>query len=169
MRAGLTLLYRVAEGLGAVCLVLIAILILANIAARNLGYVVRGLDEFAMYFMAASYFLMLAPALRRGSHIRVGIVIDRLRGTTRRAFEILCLVTGSALAVYFAWWWALMTWDSYDFGDVSQGVVPIPLWIPQGVMGLGLAALAVALLDDLAAVLRGRPASYENADMASEG
>lgn len=165
----LAFLYRGAEALGAACLAAIALLILATVATRLAGVVVPGLDEFAMYCMAASFFLVLGPALRRGTHIRVGILIDRLSGTPRRLAELLCLTLAVLLTGYLSWWWVLMTWDSYDLGDLSQGVVAIPLWIPQAAMGAGLLVLELALIEDLLRVLRGGRASYQDAGMASEG
>jgi TRAP-type C4-dicarboxylate transport system permease small subunit len=169
MRTALSCLYRAAEILGAVFLVLIGILIVSQVFARLLGRVVPGADELAGYCMAASFFLMLGPALRRGAHIRVGVLVERLKGAARRAMELACLVFATALSGYFAFYWLRMTWDSYDFGDLGQGVLPIPLWIPQAAMAVGLVILVVALLDDLLAVLQGRPASYENTDLQSEG
>ena len=57
-----------------------------------------------------------------------------------------------------------MLWFSFITHDVSQGLVPVPLWIPQTGMALGLAILLVALLDDLAVVVsRGTP-SYDSAE-----
>ena len=169
MRTALSFLYRAAEILGAVFLVLIGVLILSQVFARLAGRMVPGADELAGYCMAASFFLMLGPALRRGAHIRVGVLVDRLHGGVRRAFELVCLGFPSALSLYFAVYWLRMTYDSYDFGDLSQGVLPIPLWIPQSAMAVGLIVLVVALLDDLLAVLTGREASYQRAGLQSEG
>ncbi|HYF89269.1 TRAP transporter small permease [Azospirillum sp.] len=169
MRTALFILYRTAEILGAVALAAIAVLIITQVGSRLVGRMVPGADELAGYCMAASFFLMLGPALRRGSHIRVGVLVERLHGAPRRAFELACLTFGTALSAYFAWYWLRMTYDSYDFGDLSQGVLPIPLWIPQALMAAGLVVLVIALLDDLVTVLRGGDASYQHAGMQSEG
>jgi TRAP-type C4-dicarboxylate transport system permease small subunit len=169
MRTALSALYRTAEFLGAVLFVLIALPILALVFARPFGIAVPAADEFAGYAMAGSFALMLGPSLRHGAHIRVGIVVERLHGAPRRAMELLCLAFATALTGYFAFHWSRMTWQSFDFGDVSQGVLPIPLWIPQTIMAAGLVVLAIAFLDDLITVARGRPATYETADAPSEG
>ena len=50
----------------------------------------------------------------------------------------------------------MLAYDSYDFGDVSIGMVPVPLWIPQAVMVLGLIWLLIALLDALIGLISGR-------------
>ncbi|MBP2302122.1 TRAP transporter small permease [Azospirillum picis] len=169
MRTALSILYKAAEILGAVLLAAIALLVVTQVASRLLDRMVPGADELAGYCMAASFFLMLGPSLRRGAHIRVGVLVERLHGGARRAMELLCLGFATALSAYFAWYWARMTYDSYDFGDLSQGVLPIPLWMPQALMAAGLAVLVIALLDDLLAVLRGGEASYQQAGLQSEG
>ncbi|PWC76774.1 TRAP transporter small permease [Azospirillum sp. TSH64] len=169
MRTALSILYRAAEILGAVLLAAIAVLIVTQVASRLFDRMVPGADELAGYCMAASFFLMLGPALRRGAHIRVGVLVERLHGTARRIFELLCLGFATALSGYFAWYWVRMTYESYDFGDLSQGVLPVPLWMPQALMAVGLVVLVIALIDDLLAVLQGREASYQHAGMQSEG
>ena len=45
---------------------------------------------------------------------------------------------------------ALLVEESHRFGDVSSGIVPVPLWLPQSTMVLGLGLLCVALLHSLA-------------------
>ncbi|MGD9846566.1 MAG: hypothetical protein AB7U47_14400, partial [Variibacter sp.] len=66
---------------------------------------------------------------------------------------------------------AKMVIDSYTFNDVSTGMVPIPLWIPQLTMPLGAALFVVALLHEFVLVLRGEEPGYvtaENAESFSE-
>jgi hypothetical protein len=44
--------------------------------------------------------------------------------------------------------------------------VRVPLWIPQGVMTLGLILFAVALADELVAALRGATPAFREAEAA---
>jgi len=67
------------------------------------------------------------------------------------------------LVGYFGWYACDMTIVSYRLNDVSQGLVAVPLWIPQAGMALGLVTLFVAMTDDLVAALRGRSTSYDAA------
>ena len=54
-----------------------------------------------------------------------------------------------------------MTYDSWRFNDMAQGVLPMPLWIPQlGYCG-GLVILLIAFVDELVHVLRGNAPRYE--------
>lgn len=169
MRKYLNILYRTAEALGAVCLAMVGVMILSQIVGRQFDAQIPSADEMAGYFMAASGFLLLGPSLRNGVHIRVGIIIERLHGAPRRIMEIVCLTTGLFLTGYLAWYWICLTWDSYDLGEMSQGLLAIPLWLPQSAMGLGLVVLTVALIDDLVRVFAGEEASYNIAGPAAEG
>jgi TRAP-type C4-dicarboxylate transport system permease small subunit len=74
--------------------------------------------------------------------------------------EILCLAAAAAATLYFGFYLAVLAEESLRFNDLSSGMIAVPLWIPQASMVAGTAILATALLDDLVAVLTGRPPSY---------
>ena len=63
--------------------------------------------------------------------IRVGLLIDQLPERRRHWIEIVCLVIGTGFIGFFAYYAVQMTYDSWRFDDMSQGVVAVPLWIPQ--------------------------------------
>ncbi len=54
--------------------------------------------------------------------------------------------------------------DSYEFGDVSTGMMPIPLWIPQVSMALGALLLEIAVLEELVGIFRGHEPRYERSE-----
>ena len=164
MRAALELLYRTSGRLAGFFLVAIALLSLAQIVGRLSGFAAHSFDEFAGYCMAASSFLGLAYALRASEHIRMTLLLHSTRGTLRRVLELACLAAGALLVGFFAWHAYDMTWFSFVTHDVSQGLVPVPLWIPQSGMALGLVILLLALLDDLAVALSGGTPSYDLAE-----
>ena len=164
MRAALDWLYRASGVLAGVFLVLIAVMTLAQIGGRLLGIAARSFDDFAGFCMAASFFLGLAATQRAGEHIRVSLLLHGLSAGGRRAMELASLAVSLFLCAYFAWYAADMTWTSHTLNDVSQGLVGVPLWIPQSGMALGLTILAIALADDLLAVIRGARASYQIAE-----
>jgi TRAP-type C4-dicarboxylate transport system permease small subunit len=165
MRRALDLLYRTCGGLAAMFLAAIAILILTQVVARLIGFFVPAASDFAGFCLAASSFLALAYTFRAGSHIRVTLVLQRVPRGGRRYFDLAALAVGAALVSYFAWQTVLLARESFHYNDLSEGLVPVPLWIPQSGMALGIIVLAIALLDDLVTVLRGGTAAYEhNAD-----
>ncbi|MBK5204116.1 MAG: TRAP transporter small permease [Polaromonas sp.] len=147
-------LYRVSGLLSAASLVLICALIVAQIVARNLGSTVRDAEEFAAWAMAAAGFFGLPYALHCGSHIRVSAVTRFMPKAMHHAMEVLASVIGLALAAYLAWYCTAFVLESYRFNELSQGLVPVPLWIPQLPMVVGSTLLAVAFGERLVRVLR---------------
>ena len=166
MRRALDALYRVSGVVAAACLALIACLVLAQIVGRAAGVLVPGADDLASYALVATSFLALAYTLKAGGHIRVALLLRRLPPRPRRLAELGALALGSAITLYFAWFAIELTWLSWRFGDMSQGVLPIPLWLPQSVMTAGLIIFAVALIDELVLVLKGGLAGYQEAEIA---
>ncbi len=160
MRKFLDGLYTGSGVLAGVFLILIAALSFAQISGRVLGFDAYSFDDFAGFCMAASSFLGLAHTYRRNEHIRVGILVDRLSGRRRRILEVLCLLASTFLVAYFAWYALDMVITSYQINDVSQGLVAVPLWIPQSGMALGLAIMSIALFEDLVSLLAGGTPSY---------
>jgi len=118
-------------------------------------------DDFASWCMAAMAFLGLAHTFRNGEMIRVGLLIDRIEGRARHWIEIVALVVGSFFTGFFAYYAVRMTYDSWRFNDMAQGVLPVPLWIPQLGYSGGLVILSIALIDELVNVLRGNQPSYQ--------
>jgi TRAP-type C4-dicarboxylate transport system permease small subunit len=118
-------------------------------------------DDFASWCMAAMAFLGLAHTFKRGEMIRVGLLLERLHGRTKQVAEIVALGISTAFVLYFTRHAAQMAYDSWRFNDMAQGVVALPLWIPQlGFVG-GLAILSIALIDEMVIVVSGNRPSYE--------
>jgi len=161
LRRALDGLYLVSGWLAGLFLVAIFLIMMALSAGRPLDIDVPAGDDFASWCMAASAFLGLAHTFRSGEMIRVGLLVERVKGPARQVIEVVALVIGTIAAVYFAWFAFDMTRTSFRFNDLSQGVIAVPLWIPQlGFCG-GLIILAIAFVDELLHVLFGGSPRYE--------
>ncbi|XDA97319.1 TRAP transporter small permease [Sulfitobacter sp. LCG007] len=164
MRRLLDGVYFAAGCLAGLCIVAICLLITMqigfNIAARLGGggwsYTIPSYADFCGYFLSTASFMALAYTLRSGTHIRVGLVVQRLPEGPRWIAELLTLGLGASFASYATFYAARLMEESWRYGDKSTGIVAIPLWMPQGFMVLGLGILAVAFLDTLAESLRAR-------------
>ena len=71
------------------------------------------------------------------------------------------MLIGCGFIAFFAWYAVLMTYDSWQFHDRAQGVLPVPLWIPQLGYAGGLVILLIAFVDELIHVLGGGEPRYE--------
>lgn len=156
MRSFLDPFFKLLGGLGALFIFATLAVEVVNIAGRQLGFSMAGMDAYAGYCLAAGSFLAMGYALRSGDHIRVTLILQRLTGRARWWMEVVCLVIATLLSGYFAWFAARLVWGSYTFNDVSQNVDATPLWIPQLSMALGLFGLALAFAEQLVYVLRFR-------------
>ena len=161
LRKTLDGLYLLAGYAAGVFLIAIFVLMMVLSAGRPLGINLPAGDDFAAWCMAATAFLGLAHTFRNGEMIRVGLLIDRFDGDTRRVIEIASLVVGCGFIGFFAWHAVVMNYQTYVFNDMAQGVVPVPLWIPQLGYSGGLVILLIAFVDELVHVLGGNDPRYE--------
>ena len=181
MRAALDRLYSASGLLAAAFVAAICAIVLGQVACNTidavialfggapLGLVIPSYAEFAGFFLTAASFLALASTLRAGGHIRVLLLLHRLPRRVQRAAELWCVAAALAVSAYFAWYaWKLVA-ESIEFNDMSPGIVPVALWMPQSAMALGLSVLAIALLDELLGLARGRGASYAESEAQAEG
>lgn len=157
-------LYRAAGLLSALSLVGICGLILAQVVARNMGSTLRDAEEFASWAMAAAGFFGLPYALHAGSHIRVQVGLRFLPPAAQHAAEVVATLAGLAIAGYLAWYCAGFVLESYRIHDLSQGLIPVPLWLPQLPMVIGSALLVLGFVERLVCVLQHR--RFELADTA---
>jgi TRAP-type C4-dicarboxylate transport system permease small subunit len=161
MRIFLDRLYLYAGYAAGMFLVVIFAIMMYMSVGRQFGLNIPAGDDFASWCMAAMAFLGLAYTFKRGEIIRVGVLIEKATGRRRWALEVMALGISTAFTLYFSWYALSMTYDSYRFGDMAQGVLSVPLWIPQvGYVG-GLVILTVALLDEMIHVLKGNKPTYE--------
>lgn len=142
-------------------LITLFLLMMALALGREVGINVRSGDDFGSWCMVAMAFLGLAHTFRSGEMIRVGLLLERLHGRNRLIAEAVALAIGTAFILYFTKQAVQLTYDSWRFHDISQGVVPIPLWIPQLGYSAGLIILSIALVDEMVHVLRGNKPRYE--------
>jgi TRAP-type C4-dicarboxylate transport system permease small subunit len=161
LRSFLDGLYRLAGYLAGVFLILIFLLMMGLSIGRQVNINIPAGDDLASWCMAAMAFLGLAHTFRSGEMIRVGLLIDRIRGRARRPFEIFSLLVGLGFVGFFAWHAVQLTYDSYRFNDMAQGVLAVPLWIPQLGYASGLVILFIAFVDEFVHVIRGGDPRYE--------
>lgn len=168
MRRALDAFYKLGGALSALSLTLIMVLIVAQVLGRvldklmlwagfdALGLTVPGLAEIAAFLLLGATFFGLGYTFWQGGHIRVTLVLQHIPKPLHRFMDIVVTLIAAAITGFAAWHSARLALDSYDYGDLSIGMVPVLLWIPQAVMTLGLIWLLIALLDALFLLASGR-------------
>ncbi len=86
-------------------------------------------------------------------HVRVDIIIDRLRGIRRTTFELATLWLALVAFSGMCWKSTMLAWENWVTGDYAMGLLNIPYWPTKTVMSLGLALLCLRFLQDIKACI----------------
>ena len=166
MRRFLDRLYLASGALAAVCVAAICVLMLAQAFGREAGFLVRGADDIVAWLCAASAFFALGHTFRHGELVRVGLLVNRLGGRSRRLAELFALGITAAFVAYMLWAVGGFVYESWKFNEVAQGLLRVPIWIPQMSLVLGVLIFLIAVLDDLVTVLKKQKPAYQLAEEA---
>lgn len=155
MRRLLDRIYLACGAIGAVFVGLICVLMIGQSVLRELGVRTGAVNDVVAWLCAAASFFAMAHAFKHGDFVRVTLMLDKASPGVRRALEITSLAIGTVAVGYLAWWANRFTYESWQFNEVAQGLLPIPIWIPQASFAFGAVLLFIAVLDELIIVLRG--------------
>jgi TRAP-type C4-dicarboxylate transport system permease small subunit len=156
MRRALDGIYDAAGYLAALFLIATLALVVLGIAGRQLNFYIPGHDNIAGYCMAGAGFLALAHTLKKGEHIRVELLLQRLKAGGKKGAEIWALAAAATVAGMLAFYAVRLCVNSYRFEEKSTNLDATPLWLPQLTLALGTLLLFVALADELVLELRGK-------------
>jgi TRAP-type C4-dicarboxylate transport system permease small subunit len=165
MHAALRQIFGAARWVACIALAVLALLVNLQVIGRLFGMMVPAAHEVSVYLLAASTFMATGPALRKQVHIRVGLLADRLSPRASKLLNVCCHLIAVGVVGYLAYFAGAMVWESYSFKSLSPGLYPIPLWIPQLSLLLGMLVFLLALAEGLVEVFSGR--SHRDADTES--
>ena len=163
MRRFLDWLYLAAGGVAAACVALIAILMVAQSVLRELSVRTGAVNDVVAWLCAAAAFFAMAHAFKHGDFVRVTLLLEQLGHRQRRWFEMTSLAIGCVAVGYLAWSACWFNYESWEFNDIAQGLLPLPMWIPQLSFSLGSLLLFVAMVDEFLIVVRGNAPTYVRA------
>jgi len=162
MRTVLDKLYLWSGYVAALFLAGIGVAVIAQVVGRFVGITIDS-TEIAGFCLAATSFFALAHTFKSGSHVRVNLLVRRFTGTSHKLVEIWCCGASAVIVGYVAWHSILLAIQSWQFNDISPGLLAMPFWIPQAGMAAGLTLLTTALVDETISVARNNEPSYEAA------
>jgi len=166
LRRFLDRLYAASGAFAAVCIAAICVMMLAQALGREIGVLVRGADDIVAWLCAASAFFALGHTFRNGELVRVGLWLEMLGPRARRGMEVFSLSVAALFVGFMLWSSTRFVYQSWQFDEVAQGLIKLPIWIPQMSLVLGVLILFVAVLDELYSVLRKEIPSYQRAEEA---
>ena len=161
MRRTLDFLFDGAAALAATTVAAIFVLMISASLGRVFEWRVGWVNDVVSWLCAAAAFMGMAHAFKNGDFVRVTLLLERLSPPMKRRFEIAALALASAGIGYLAWWAARYTLESWQFNDIANNMVAIPMWIPQLSFVFGALLFLLAVVDELVIVLRGGMPTYE--------
>lgn len=160
----LTVVITIAAGVAGAAIFAMAVLMGVNVIARQvfnspfLDTVLLG--QLSVVVMT---YLGLAWVYRRGAHVSVSLVVDRLSPRLRLGTEAVGLslsLVGIAIAIYQTWDFA---YSALEVGERLRGMYSVDAFPFQALMPVGLTLLALEIVRtivlDLAALGRTDPGS----------
>jgi TRAP-type C4-dicarboxylate transport system permease small subunit len=155
MRRFLDRLYIFCGALGATFIALLCTLMIVQSVLREFGVRTGAMNDIVAWFCAAAAFFAMPHAFKHGDFVRVTLLLEHVTATQRRVLEIASLLVATVATSYLAWSACAFTYESWEFNDMAQGLLAIPMWIPQMSFAMGSVMLVVAVIDELVIVLRG--------------
>jgi TRAP-type mannitol/chloroaromatic compound transport system permease small subunit len=128
---------------------LLAVFVTYDVIARKWGNYLhlpttRVTDELSGYILALAATWGLAYTLRTDAHVRIDVLLPYLPRRWRAFADFLAVVLMGFFAGLISWKiWALVL-DSFESGIRSSTYLLTPLWIPEGILGIGFSLLTLA-------------------------
>lgn len=160
MRKFLDTLYLAAGALAALCILTICVLMIGQSVLREFGVRTGATNDVVAWLCAASAFLAMAHAFKHGDFVRVSLLLEKVSPRVRRTLELASLAIACVAIGYLAWWATRFTYESWEFNDMANGLLALPLWIPQTTFMVGSWLFFIAVLDEMVLVARGARPTY---------
>ena len=154
-------LYALGGALSACAVFIILILMIGASIGRQLDWRVSWINDVVAWLCASAAFFGMAYSFRNGDFVRVTLLLESVSPAVRRWMEFISLAIAFIAISYLGYWATLFTYQSWEFNDVSQGQIIVPLWIPQIFTAIGCLIFFLAVLDELLRVLRGDKPRYQ--------
>lgn len=128
--------------------------------------------EITEYLLLYITFLGAPWVLREGGHVRVDVVVGKLRRKARRAFDFGTSLTGMLICCALVWFGARTAWDLYERGIPVIKTLAVPKFLLVGIIPVGsllMIAEFVRRSHRLWRSLKSAEAAGEDSALDSEG
>ena len=147
-RALMTALERILRAVGVACLLAVMAIVFCDVGARYLmnAPFPWSYELIGMYLMPAMFYFAVSDTLAADHHIAVDLLRPAMPTWLARGVEV---AGGLGMAGVFAvivWLFTGSSIEKWASGAVVMGVVEWPSWIPDAIVALGSAAIALRLL-----------------------
>ncbi len=149
----------VGAGVAAMAAALLALILIAEVILTSFfEWSQPWAVEYPVYLQSLVLFGGAGWTLRQGGHIRVAILMQSLPPAAARLLDMAGTVFAIGVVGFAAWalWQQLLR--TVDFGSTSYYPMGTPLWIPQGLLTVGITLLWLAFVARLLRLALNQPA-----------
>jgi len=138
---------RVQRLLSEITIVVMCLLMTAEVVCRGaFDFSLMVADELGGYFLVALVFLGMGCALNDGALFRVEFVLRSLPERGQHALQLVFDILSLGFAVLLTWQMVELVQESYTSGVQAATTLATPQYIPQIVMAVGAATMALVLV-----------------------
>jgi C4-dicarboxylate transporter, DctQ subunit len=140
-------LVSAAELLAALGISAIAVLVAYEVVSRYLfGLPTLWTQDLSIYLLLWAAFLGLAPTERAGEHIRIDLLVKTLPARAQQWLQVGTHLVVACFVLLVAWSGLETALQSYKYGRQSLSLFPVPMWIPQACVPVGMTLMAIECL-----------------------
>lgn len=140
----------------ALCLMMILILVMAEIVARNVFSAALDFTwDISGYLMGACFMLAAAGAMSRGVHVRVTALVEVLPPRAARLTTFAACAMGILICIALSRALVDMAWMSGVRGTMSATSFRVPLVWPQAALAAGSVMLTLQCIAQFLRLIRG--------------
>ncbi len=138
--------------LGSALLLVVVTIVLRYLAPQ---YAPQITDEVTVYMVMWAVLLACGGITSRGEHVKADLVVGSLSPGVQRACDIAGHVVGIGFCLVLAWFASQVTYEAWDFGDLSPTNLRFPMWIYYAALPLAAVSMAIRHLIVLVRLLTG--------------
>lgn len=138
--------YLAAGIAAALSMLLILGLIVAQIIARQFDTHIPSSGDVMGYAVVWATFLGLPYTMQARGHIRVELLTSRLPRRYRRGLGLVVGLFATLMLCVFSYYVVMLVYESWDYQDVTDGEIPLPLWLVQLPMAIGCILFTISML-----------------------
>ncbi len=112
-------------------------------------------DEASVFLLVGTTFMTAAYVQSRRGHVAIEALTALLSPRVNKARLLVVDAASFAFCAFFAWKSYVLLHEAWVDGHVSSSTWGPPLWIPYGVMTLGMALLSAQILLQIASSVAG--------------
>ncbi|MBR0090802.1 MAG: TRAP transporter small permease [Lachnospiraceae bacterium] len=150
MKKAMEIFDKVEESLAGICMFAgLAICFIEVVTRYFFGFSSFWAMEYILYFVVWAMFLGASTAMKRKSHIRLELFIDKLPKKARKVVDTFDYFLVLIFSIFFIVSGIGVVVDSYTHGYVSTSLAKTPIWIPQLILPISGVLFTIRSIENI--------------------